>query len=99
MSMKEVKCNFKNVSNEDKFLFKKATCLLLVSVGQEAHEGDRLLATIKLINENFRSCIISLYDSLQRFTMSLSSSCSPEELRGTAGKEGDLWLERNKKYS
>ena len=94
--MKEVKCNFKNISDEDKASFKESTCLLLVSVGQEAHEGDRLLATIKLVNENFQSCIISLYDSLQRFTMSLSRSCDPEDLRKSAEREGNLWLERNK---
>lgn len=98
MEKKEVKCNFKNVCENDKKIFQESACLLLVSVGQEAHEGERFEATIKLINDSFKSCTISLYDSLQRFTMALSSLHEPADLYMTASKEGDLWLERNQRY-
>ncbi len=96
--MKEVKCNFKNITNDDKVKFKNSDCLLLISVGQESHEGSRFSATIDLINTSFKSCIISLYDSIQRHTMALNSDKPPEFFHTISVKEGDLWLERNRRY-
>lgn len=93
--MKTIKCNFKNIIEEDKKHFEQSTCLLLISVGQESHEGDRFSATIDLVNSSFKNCYISLYDSIQRHTMALNSNQSPEYFRALAIKEGDLWLGRN----
>lgn len=95
--MKAIKPVFKR-SDEYKEIFKQSQCLLLISVGQEAHEGERFEATINLINTSFNSCIISLYDSIQRHTMALNSQKDPSFFHNTASKEGDLWLERNEKY-
>ncbi len=95
--MNAVKCHFKNIDS-DKTDFKHNQCLLLISVGQEAHEADRLAATINLINNSFESCIISLYDTIQRHTMALNSKHHPDTFHSTASKEGDLWIERNRSY-
>ncbi|HEV2523789.1 MAG TPA: hypothetical protein VGU44_01485 [Gammaproteobacteria bacterium] len=41
-----IKSVFKVQNNIDKAIFKKSRCLLTISVGQEAHEGDKLRSTI-----------------------------------------------------
>lgn len=97
IKMKTVKCNFKNADNYQAN-FKDSQCLLLISVGQEAHEEERFAATIDLINDSFKFCFISLYDTLQRHTMSLNRMLDPESFHGIAEKEGKLWMERNKQY-
>lgn len=93
-----VRTNFKNLSKETKSQLPTSTGLLLISVGQEAHEGDRFESTIHLINQYFSSCIVLLYDSLQRHTMALTSYKSPNEFHHTANCEGDSWLNRNQAY-
>ena len=98
LDFKQVRAVLKNTTQALKQEFKTAQCLLLISVGQEAHEGERFAATIELINASFSSCVISLYDGLQRYTMALNSERGPEDFYACAVKEGDLWLERNKKY-
>ncbi|MFN7097309.1 MAG: hypothetical protein ACK4PR_07100, partial [Gammaproteobacteria bacterium] len=67
--MASVQTKFKNIQPEVIPSLKKAHGLLLVSVGQEAHEDARFDSTIQLINRSFGSCSIALYDSLQRHTM------------------------------
>lgn len=96
--MKEVKCNFKGIADDNKCKLKDSQCLLLISVGQESHEGERFAATINLINKSFKSCIISLYDSIQRYTMALNSGQPPAYFHQASVREGELWLERNKQY-
>ena len=93
--MPSIRALFKNTSTEAAEEFKGARCLLLISVGQEAHEGERFSSTVDLINHSFQECYILLYDTLQRYTMALSSMLSPGEFQEIAGKEGDLWLKRN----
>lgn len=96
--MANIKPLFKNLSSDVKTKFQYSQCLLLISVGQEAHEGERFEATIDLINGSFKSCIVLLYDSLQRHTMALNSIKEPSAFHETAAREGTLWLERNQKY-
>lgn len=96
-SMGGIKVLFKR-ADAYKDSFKHSQCLLLISVGQESHEGERFKATVDLINSSFESCIISLYDSLQRHTMALDSTEEPDFFHEISVKEGDLWLERNAKF-
>lgn len=86
------------MTEEQKLKFKHSECLLLISVGQESHEGEMFASTIELINSSFKSCIIALYDSLQRHTMALNNNKKPEDFLEAAAKQGDLWLARNRKY-
>lgn len=74
---------------------KVSGCLLLISVGQEAHEGRHLALTIELINASFAKCIILLGDSIQRYTMALANNAEPDDYYHTAVREGDDWLQRN----
>lgn len=90
-------CEIKNLDEKDIDTLKNSSCLLSISVGQQFHEGDYFTSTIDLINNTFASCTISLYDSLQRYTMALNDPRDLNELHILANKEGDLWLKRNEK--
>ncbi|MBB71943.1 MAG: hypothetical protein CMF50_06045 [Legionellales bacterium] len=92
--MPQIKPVFK-CSDEFKSVFSQSSCLLTISVGQEVHEGEKFLSTVRLVNEAFKECTVLVDDSLQRHTMSLFSNLSPDELYQQSIVEGDLWLERS----
>ena len=97
--MPQVKSIFRYLTKEhDKEQFKQSQCLITISVGQQTHEGERFLSTVNLLNESCASCIILMGDSLQRHTMALIGSDTADSFYEPSIKEGDLWLERNKKY-
>ncbi|MEU5438526.1 tRNA-dependent cyclodipeptide synthase [Streptomyces sp. NPDC020719] len=69
--------------------------VLLVSVGQRYHEGDKLRATVELVNRSgFAHLTIAVADTLQRTNY---LGISPEDAYAKALREGDEWLERNDK--
>ena len=76
--------------------FKNSHCLLTISVGQEVHEGEKFIQTIKLVNNAFKECTICIDDVIQRHSMSLVSDKTVEELFDKALEQGDLWLVKNK---
>lgn len=94
----KIKIAFKNVGLEQKAKFAESNCLLTISVGQETHEGELFNLTIDLINKSFKSCIILVDDSLQRYTMALNSDKSANYYYGLAVSESKNWLKRNKQY-
>lgn len=98
--MKKISCEIKSLDKKDRDIdmLKESSCLLSISVGQQYHEEDYFASTIDLINNTFGSCVISLYDSLQRYTMAMNYPLALDELHVLANKEGDLWLQRNEKF-
>lgn len=78
--------------------FKNSQALMTISVGQGSHEGEMFRATVDSVNAFFGSCVILVDDSLQRHTMAISSSKSADFFYELSLREGDLWLERNRKY-
>ncbi|MSP53366.1 MAG: hypothetical protein EXR81_03835 [Gammaproteobacteria bacterium] len=96
--MGNIRTSFKGVTEQDKAKFKKSSCLLTISVGQEYHEGEKFAATVELIRSSFQSCTLVVCDTLQHYTMALNTGLSLDLLYQLAEKEGDLWLERNKEY-
>lgn len=96
--MAKAKAILKGATVSDKIKFKQSSCLMTISVGQQSHEDERFSATIDLINTSFKSCVISIDDSLQRHTMALNHKKNADAFYNISLKEGDLWLERNKKY-
>lgn len=96
--MTKAKAILKGSTVSDKIKFKQSNCLMTISVGQQSHEDERFAATIDLIDTSFKSCVISIDDSLQRHTMALHHKENADALYNISLKEGDLWLERNKKY-
>jgi hypothetical protein len=70
------------------------TGILLVSVGQDYHEGDRLGATLDLVDRSgLRSLTIMLADTLQRYNG--PADLPAVEAHRLALEKGDHWLERN----
>jgi hypothetical protein len=96
--MANTKCFFKFVNDEVKAKFSQSRCLFTISVGQQTHEGEHFAATIELLNKSFKSCVMLVDDSLQRHTMALSRTESPDYFYKASLEEGDLWLKRNKKH-
>jgi hypothetical protein len=96
--MAHVKATFKHVPDSQKAEFKNSRCLLNVSVGHEGYEGEKFAAIISLIQDSFGSCIISVDDSLQRYTMALDRPEDVSFFHNMANNEGELWLARNQIY-
>lgn len=68
--------------------------ILLVSVGQQYHEGAKLLATVDLINRsNFEKCTIMLADTLQRYNY--MDTLTQQEAYNYALSLGNEWIDRN----
>jgi hypothetical protein len=83
------KAKFDNENAE----LKNKSCILLVSTGQKYHEGERLAATVDLINKShFSSCVIAVADTLQRHNF----HTMPTTIAYQHGLQtGDEWIARN----
>ncbi|OKI06048.1 tRNA-dependent cyclodipeptide synthase [Streptomyces sp. CB02923] len=87
------KANFEEAAKKLRLADTKA--ILLVSVGQRYHEGDKLRATVELLNRSeFKQVTIAVADTLQRSNL---HGLSPEEAYTRSLREGGDWLERNAK--
>ncbi len=96
--MQKIKAFFRNIADSTRAQFKNSQCLLTISVGQATHEGEMFAATMALINASFGSCILLVDDTLQRHTMALNKAEEADFYNNIALQEGELWLQRNKKY-
>ncbi|KTD29683.1 hypothetical protein [Legionella maceachernii] len=96
--MPSIKAVYRYIDESSKSKFNQSQCLLTISVGQEVHENEKFETTIELVNNSFDSCIMLIDDTLQRHTMVLDRTESPNDVYQIALDEGDRWLERNKKY-
>lgn len=91
------KVSFTNASIAQKKKFKDSCCLITISVGNGQHEALKFKSTLELVNKTFKSCIIAVCDTLQRYTYAITRPLkTPEDLYNYSKKEGDRWLERNK---
>jgi hypothetical protein len=69
-----------------------------ISVGQKVHEGDKFIATVKLIARSFKECIILVDDTIQRHTLQIfEPQLTKTEAYNKAKIMGNLWLETNRK--
>lgn len=82
--------------HNDKNSFKESVCVFAISVGQKANEGENLAATIDFINSNFKSCIIALGDTLQRFNLTFLHDLDARNSYKKSLEDGSSWLIRNK---
>lgn len=79
--------------------FKESTAQLTISVGQPIHEGEKLVATLKLINRSFSACKIMIDDSIQWYTLAiLNPEASQENLIQQAIEAGDRYLHRHQDF-
>ena len=74
-----------------------STAALLISVGQDYHEGSKLAATIDSINNSeFGACSIMLADTLQRYNFYRQRT--QEDAYNYSYQLGTEWLERNRSH-
>lgn len=65
-------------------------CHLLISVGQDYHEGEKLRALVGWVNERFTSCHVTVADTLYRHNLT-----RPDAHQVTA-RRGCEWIWRNR---
>lgn len=71
------------------------SCEIGISIGNPAHEGDKLKSILKWVDKRFENCIITLSDTLYRYTY-MAQGMDEAQAYFTALREGELWLERNR---
>lgn len=78
------------------FSKKTKSAIIPISVGQPYHEGEIFKSALSIIDEDFKSCLISICDTLQRHTIRINNPhLSQEEINLQSFKNGDNWLQRN----
>lgn len=96
ISQRDIKVSFKSCSSEDRKNFPNASCILPISIGQKVHEGEKFAATLKLIERSFQRCTILLDDSIQKYTLKITSNEDLEILHQKAITAGTEWLDRQR---
>lgn len=70
------------------------TARLQISVGQEYHEGDKMVATLDWLRARFSVSQICVNDTLQRFNLMFEENLDlPEALR-VSRERGQLWAQK-----
>jgi hypothetical protein len=96
MQTHEIKAVLTCMPTEEKDYLKCKSCVVSISVGSQAHEGEKFRATIKMVNKYFQKCIIVMGDTLQRHTMASNFvDKTADDLRNLSEHLGDEWLGRN----
>ncbi|MES2214631.1 MAG: ATP-binding protein [Pseudomonadota bacterium] len=85
------------IPKEDKDFLKSKTCIMVISVGQEYHEGAKFKATLEMVNSRFKECTIAVCDTLQRHTLCIpkDSDYNTSKLYDLSKSLGDEWIQRN----
>lgn len=93
---RSIKIKLKLSDSNDQEQLADARCLVVISVGQQYHEDDLLIATLDTISSQFKSFSVLLGDSLQRYNMAiLNQDYNAQAYHDLAIEEGNLWLKRN----
>jgi tRNA-dependent cyclodipeptide synthase len=93
-----LKASFRHNPKRHKQIYPKSRCLLLISVGQQYHEGEHLESIIECINRHqFQFCHIAVGDFIQRYTLQILYGISESEAEKRAVFDGEEWLRRNQK--
>ncbi len=95
VSKKIYVANITHIPEDEKPFLKSKTCLLSISVGQEAHEAEKFKATLQMVNRYFKKCTVVVGDTLQRHTIAIDSDKTADELYDLSKQLGDEWLSRN----
>lgn len=92
-----IKASFKDCPIEDRKRFYKSHCFMPISIGQKVHEGEKFIAAMRLVERTFARCTILLDDSVQKYTLKISSEKNLTALHQEAVEAGTDWLRRQKK--
>lgn len=98
-SHKSYKASLLNLTEDERDFTKSKTCVVPISVGSSAHEGEKFRATLNTVNAHFKKCTIVVSDTLQRHTIAISrdDNKSADELYDLSKLLGDEWIARNEK--
>ena len=80
--------------NKEKEKFSESSCVILISVGQLAHEGMKLKATIDICNNSFKFVTVAVCDSLQRHSIEISQCMKIEDAYLESKTLGTKWIEK-----
>ncbi len=86
------------LKSKETLTFNHSKAIVTISVGQPNHEGDKFYSTLLATNKQFSFARIMVCDSLQRYTMKITSPLSLGQLSLKSTKLGDEWIVRNLKY-
>lgn len=96
---RKISASFRIASLYERKMFSSSQCMLTISVGCPVHESEKFQATIDLVNRSFKSCILMVDDSIQRFTLQIDQpELSDQASYDLAVHAGDLWLQRNQAF-
>ncbi len=88
------KVKVKSNQTTDRWLdYSMARCQ--ISVGQEYHEGSKLVAMLDWSIDRFDDVQICVNDTLQRFNLMFEKGLSEKNASYIAQRVGDEWIERN----
>lgn len=72
------------------------TARLQISVGQEYHEGEKMIATLQWLKPRFNSVQVCVNDSLQRFSIMFEKGLNSEDALKMSEESGRAWSDRYK---
>ncbi|MBB72615.1 MAG: hypothetical protein CMF50_09480 [Legionellales bacterium] len=90
-----LKAAFRHKPRDYNTLVTNATIILLISPGQEYHEGEKFKATVELLNRSgFAKCHVMVGDTNYRHTLQIEHK-SPNDCYWRAKIMGQHWVARN----
>jgi hypothetical protein len=92
----KINASFKGGDGVDRGKFKEQVCFLPISVGMLNHEGKKFEATLRLVNKNFKKCIIQIDDTIQRHTLRIVENLTDQDAFIKSKTIGDEWIKRNR---
>lgn len=72
-----------------------STVILMISVGQYYHEGEKFEKTVLKLGQRCKNCVVMVNDTLQKYTLNIDNEHSLDYLYQVALKNGSLWIQRN----
>lgn len=72
-----------------------STAVLMISVGQYYHEGERFEKTVLKLGQRCKHCLVMVNDTLQKYTLNIDNHHSLDYSYQVALKNGSLWIARN----
>lgn len=91
-----VKASFSGCPVNEREKFKDSHAMILVSVGQSYHEGEKMIATLDLVSRKFEKYTVLVADTLQRHNIEAATGLSTKDALYLAKKKGEEWTENYK---
>ncbi len=80
-----------------KLISMESSCLFTISAGYEDIDGEELSSIFQILNKTFKSCVISVCDTLQKYNLVAQQGLSIEKAEKMALLFGDCWMKKNER--